>query len=334
MAEVYDTYENVSLEDFHEKIRPRNRPALLKGLCKDWPAVKKSQESKQALAEYIKDLAADRDYWYGQTLDANEDCFHYSSDMRGFNFQKIQCRLPNYIQTLVNEINNETQHSKALQGMLVQEFLPRFTQENPNPLLGPNNMALMWISNKSNVATHQDPYENIACVVAGTRRFTLFPPDQLPNLYIGPLHFTPAGNPISMVHLTKPDYEKYPRFAEAMRHAIAIDVHEGDAVYVPYHWFHHVASLEGLNILVNYWWSSARRDIGSPWDALMLSMLSIGNLPKEQRDSWRETFNNYVFYDEHPFSHIPPVAKNPVLEPAQEDIRNIKAFIIESIKKR
>ena len=64
--------------------------------------------------------------------------------------------------------------------------------------------------------THFDMSYNVACVVAGRRRFTLIPPEQLENMYIGPLEFTLAGPPISMVRLEAPDFVKFPRFRAAL----------------------------------------------------------------------------------------------------------------------
>ena len=43
--------------------------------------------------------------------------------------------------------------------------------------------------------------QNTTVVVAGRRRFTLFPLEQFDNLYLGPLDSTLAGQPISTVHL-------------------------------------------------------------------------------------------------------------------------------------
>ena len=77
-------------------------------------------------------------------------------------------------------------------------------------------MPRVWFGNRVTVQTHYDISSNIACVVAGRRRFTLFPPEQLVNLYVGPLEFTLAGQPISMVKLEQPDFERYPRFRQAL----------------------------------------------------------------------------------------------------------------------
>ena len=46
-------------------------------------------------------------------------------------------------------------------------------------------------------------------MVAGRRRFTLFPPEQVANLYIGPLDLTPAGQPVSLVDQAQPDLVRH-----------------------------------------------------------------------------------------------------------------------------
>src|SRR6185295_10671014 len=98
--------------------------------------------------------------------------------------------------------------------------------------------------NRTRIAAHHDLPDNLACVVAGRRRFTLFPPEQLNNLYVGPLDFTPAGQPISRVDIDTPDLETYPRFAEALNAARRAELGPGDAVYIPALWWHDVLSLE------------------------------------------------------------------------------------------
>ena len=75
----------------------------------------------------------------------------------------------------------------------------------------------LWLGNAIRVATHYDLMENIGVVVAGRRRFTLFPPDQLANLYMGPLELTPAGTPVSLVDPDAPDLARFPRFARRSR---------------------------------------------------------------------------------------------------------------------
>ena len=98
------------------------------------------------------------------------------------------------------------------------------------------------------VAAHFDFNDNIACVAHGRRRFMLFPPEQLENLYVGPLEFTPQGVPISLVDVHNPDLARYPRFERAVAAAQVAELEAGDAIFIPYMWWHSVRSLEPFNI--------------------------------------------------------------------------------------
>jgi len=53
--------------------------------------------------------------------------------------------------------------------------------------------ASLWIGNRTTVAAHWGMSNNIACPGASGRRFTVFPPNQVANLYPGPLEPTPGG---------------------------------------------------------------------------------------------------------------------------------------------
>src|SRR3546814_14192490 len=84
-------------------------------------------------------------------------------------------------------------------------FRSGWADANPLRLPAPDAVPRVWIGNATHVSTHYDVSSNLACVVAGRRRFTLFPPDQIANLYVGPLDVTMAGQPASMVDLAAPD---------------------------------------------------------------------------------------------------------------------------------
>ena len=126
------------------------------------------------------------------------------------------------------------------------------------PLVPAAAKPRLWIGNAAKVATHNDPIENVAVVAAGRRRFTLFPPSAEPDLYMGPHDPTPAGARISMVHVTAPDFERFPRFASALEVAQVAELLPGDAIFIPRDWYHHVEALDRFNVLVNYWWDSSK----------------------------------------------------------------------------
>ena len=58
-----------------------------------------------------------------------------------------------------------------------------------------------------------------------------------------------------MVDFANPDFEKYPRFREAIAAGQMAELEPGDAVFIPAMWWHHVEGLSAFNTLVNYWWS-------------------------------------------------------------------------------
>ena len=193
----------------------------------------------------------------------------------------------------------------------------------------------IWIGNRTCVAAHFDNTDNIACVVAGTRRFTMFPPDQISNLYVGPLDLTPAGQPVSLVDIRRPDLERFPRFAAALEVAEVAELGPGDAVYVPALWWHHVEALDDFNVLVNYWWREVPEFFDSPSSSLLHCLLTIKSLPPEQRARWKAVFDHLIFQTEAPaLEHLPPQVRGLFGELTQEKADRIRAMLIKSLSRR
>lgn len=309
-------YDSVDPRRFQEEIRPSGQPAVLRGLASEWPAVQAARRSDEDIVAYVKRYR--REGPVPALVGAPEigGRFFYTDDMRDFNFTRGTSPLDPFLDHLLSDRGNASPLAAAVQSQPIPELLPGFEQENRVELLGPEVVPRAWIGNRIRVAPHYDLLENIGVVVAGRRRFTLFPPDQIANLYVGPFELTPAGTPISLVDLEKPDLERFPRFAEAMETAQAAELEPGDAIYIPFHWWHGVDSLEPFNFFVNYWWNDAPAGIGSPYDALMYGFYALKALPPEQRAVWRMVFDHYVFCTNgDPAEHLPPHARG-VLGPA------------------
>ena len=145
--------------------------------------------------------------------------------------------------------------SVAVLSASVADCLPGFADENVLTALDKSVSPRIWMGNTITIPAHMDEPNNIACVVSGKHSVTLFPPDQLANLYIGPLEFTPAGAPISMVS-PDADFERFPRYRDALAAAQVAELEPGDALYIPAVWWHQVESVGKINILINYWWGS------------------------------------------------------------------------------
>jgi hypothetical protein len=239
--------------------------------------------------------------------------FFYNENLDGVNFLRQPQPVSSMMQRMLEERRAANPHSLYIQSAPIADYLPGFEAANTLRLAPQDARPRIWMGNRLTVQTHFDLNENIACVVAGRRRFTLFPPSQTPNLYPGPFELTLAGPPVSMVQLETPDFDRFPRFREALAHAVVAELDPGDAIYIPYFWWHHVRALEDFNVLVNYWFNDAPRDLGSPYDALLHALLSIRDLPRPQREAWRTMLDYYVFRDYgDPVEHLPPHARGPL----------------------
>lgn len=327
-------YHSVDRRILDEEIRPARQPAVLRGVGADWPAVQAGKRSAEEALRYLAGFEPTRDVQVLIGAPEIQGRFFYKPDMSGLNFTLGEVPLRTFFERLVRDQGAEHPFSLALQSDVIPELLPGFVEANHTPLVDPAVQPRIWIGNRIQVAPHYDLMENVGVVVAGRRRFTLFPPEQLPNLYMGPIELTPAGTPVSLVDLSNPDLDRFPRYAEAAAHAQSAVLEPGDGIYIPFHWWHGVDSLDRINAFVNYWWNVAPKGLGGPYDLLLHALFAIRSLPAEQREVWRMVFDQFVFTaEEDPVSYLPPHAKG-VLGPVDPERRErMRATLKEVVRK-
>ena len=279
----------VTPQDFQGEIYPRARPVVMRGAASEWPIVRAARGGDAAT--YLQDMATDIDV---AVLSAGEGIggrFFYSDDMRGFNFTRGKAALR---QVLKGFAIGAEEGARYIESAPADTLFEGFRAANALPHAPASIEPLIWIGNGVTVPIHYDLSQNLAVVAAGRRRFTLFPPQQVGNLYMGPMEHTPSGTPVSMVRTHAIDDDRFPRFREAEAHAMVADLEPGDAIFVPYMWWHQVESSGPLGVLVNYWWNEYDV-LGSPLDAMMHAMLTIRDMPPPMRSAWQAMFAHLVF---------------------------------------
>ena len=328
-------WRDVDRATFRDEIVPRYGPAVLRGLARDWPAVAAAAQSDEAVCDHLAgfDRGAPVEAFVGPPEIRGR--YFYRDDMRGFNFERRTGRFGEVLRYVLGVSRADPAPGVYVGAAAIPECLPGFADSNRLSLLDPAEaVPRIWIGNRSVVSAHFDLSDNIACVVAGRRRFTLFPPDQLPNLYVGPLDFTMAGQPASMVSVTEPDFDKFPRFREALAAAMVAELEPGDAIYIPALWWHHVEALSPFNILVNYWWDDAPAEAGSPFEAMVHAILSVSSLPTERREAWRGLFDHYVFRrGGDPVPHLDPSHRGILGEPTAQLRQRIRQFLLRGLSR-
>jgi hypothetical protein len=309
-------------------------PVVLRGLVSGWPAVQAGLASEQGADEYLRKFYRDATVVAFLGAPGIEGRFFYNEDLSGFNFCPVHARLDQILGELADHRHDAEPPAIYVGSTTVETCLPGFREQNDVNLGSRDALASVWIGNRTRIAAHYDLPDNLACVAAGHRRFTLFPPSQLRNLYVGPLDFTPAGQAISLVDFRHPDLAKFPRFAEAMEHAQVAELGPGDAIFIPSMWWHHIEALDSFNVLVNYWWRQSPGYMDTPTNALMLALMSVRDLPREQRAAWQELFRHYVFEaDEETSAHIGKEAQR-VLAPLDDNTaRALRAQLIKKMNR-
>lgn len=245
-------------QQFRDEIVSQGRPAILRGIASNWPLVAVAREDPHRAIALLAAHATDAPVDILRAGPEEEGRFHYRPDGRSLNFVRGQASLRAFLAALQEHEARDRPYAIVAQGLVADRYVAGFAKAHPMPLAPDSAEPRLWIGNAAKVATHNDPVDNIAVAATGRRRFTLFPPEAEANLYMGPAHPTPAGTPVSMVHVTAPDLDRFPLFESALESAQQAELAPGDAIFIPKNWFHHVEALERFNVLVNFWWDAAK----------------------------------------------------------------------------
>lgn len=326
-------WRDVDLRTFREEIMVRDRPAVLRGLAADWPLVQAGRTSAQALLTYVR--SRDPGHALRTLVGAPQikGLFFFRDDLTGLNFEYSNSTLHAALGSLLTQAQHPDPPAILIPAAPCEAFA-QIASENTLSILDKPAISRLWLANQVTTATHFDMSDNVHCVAAGRKRFTFFPPEQLPNLYVGPLDLMWAGLPTSLVKVAEPDLVRFPRFADAWAVAETAELEPGDAVYIPNLWWHNVESLEAVNLSLNYWWFDGPRGGAEPFAAMAHALLAITALSPSRREHWRRIFDHYVFQTQgDPVPYLPAERRGILgpLTPALEDY--LRTQLIRSLTK-
>ena len=343
-----ETLEGISCGEIPPEILSANRPVVLKGLVDHWPLVEEARRSPAAAVDYLVS------HYNGKPCLVNfgrremEGRYFYDEDVRTLNYDTLRAPIDEVLVKILQTLEpddasdpDNPYHSYYISSTSVDGHLPGLRKDNDLEIprqeraypVAPPQMKI-WIGNRSVASCHYDALDNIACCVAGRRRFTIFPPEQFPNLYFGPLDLTPGGQAISMVDFANPDFERFPRFRDALAAGYVAELEPGDAIYIPSMWMHHVEGLSPFNILVNYWWDDAPLYTGSGMNALYHGILTLRDKPEHEKEGWRQLFEYYVFGPgDRAGEHLPEQARGVLGKLDNNSARQLRAMLINKLNR-
>lgn len=322
-------------DDFPPSMLNSTQPLVLKNFAAKWPLVIAGQQSAREAADYIRGFYSSIPVNACIADPSANGRIFYNKTMDGFNYHASKVDLNVALDKLLQHLQDPDAPGMYVGSTEINRWLPGLAECNTTALPDLNPLTSIWIGNQTRIAAHYDFPNNIAVSAVGRRRFTLFPPEQIKNLYVGPIEFAPGGQAISLVDFEQPDYQQYPKFKHAVAAAQVAELDAGDALFIPSMWWHHVQALDAFNVLVSHWWRDSPAFMGRPNNALSLAILSLRNLPPEQRQAWKHLFDHYIF-DHQPedLDHIPTNAQSMLNQPLDElTARQLRADIINKLKR-
>lgn len=308
--------EIADYEGFLRRVAEPCHPVVIRQLVSDWPVVRNAQSSPARFRDYVAqfDSGTLAEAFVGEAPIAGK--FYYNEALTGFNFDRRRMAFGEALNHIISGIGQAGGPSMYLGSLSIDDYLPGFTAQNALSIVSPAASARIWLGHESNVSAHYDSLDNLACVVSGKRRFTLFSPEVTDRLYMGPIDFTMAGQPVSLAAAAGGEDPRYPRFREVRNQAQIAELLPGDAIYIPKLWWHQVEATSPFNVLVNYWWD-AFATADAPSLGLLLSLITIAERPPQERLAWKAFFDHYVFRSNgHPLAHLPEEQRG-VLGPLQ-----------------
>lgn len=328
-------FQDIDFDAFVQK----GFPGIFKGALNDCPLVMAGKQSDEAAMSHLQSFDSERPLLY-YTADANANTrFFYTKEMDGFNYTTAHASLAEFFERLSVEKNESTGTSFYVGSAELDDYFPDLLSNDGLKLSGeifekhPASIGI-WLGNKTTAATHYDVSNNIAACVAGRRRFTLFPPEQISNLYPGPLEPTPGGQVVSMVDLSAPDFDKFPNASKALEQGEVAELEAGDILVYPAMWWHQVEALNDFNVLINYWWNTVPSFVDDPMNTLLHGLLSLRDRPDSEKNAWRALFDFYVFGDaDKPRRHLPEKAWGALGNLDSASARRLRAKLLNKFNR-
>jgi hypothetical protein len=299
--------------DLFAEIEASNVPAVFLGAVKDWPAQALWDPSKGGL-QHVKDLAGSAMVQAMATTAGS----NFYGDIRGH--ERVPISFGAFVDLAEKSLTSGMHENDQDMPMSFDEVgvtdREQYLAENtsgfqlylaqvgiynqdggafpplaalmgdfaiPDFLAKPVQNINLWMSvNGSRSSTHYDPYQNLLCVVAGSKRVKLWPPSAAPTLYPLPIYGEASNH--SAVDFVNPDLATYPRFREALEAYETVTLDVGDALFIPEGWYHQVDSAN-VTIAVNFWWESeSSAKLGTHMDAYLLRrvLANLVDLEKEK----------------------------------------------------
>ncbi|WP_394843874.1 cupin-like domain-containing protein [Pendulispora brunnea] len=226
----------LTADEFHERFLDRNLPIVLTDQVPRWPA------SRRWSIDYLIEKFGNRPV----AANLHDDGMHtgHHVTLRQTTLKSVLMPMPD-----APKLHSLVVHVLKLAPYLIPDFsIP--TVVSPSEV----QSSGFWIKPKTTTSgLHFDHQNGLLGVVRGRKRILMFSPDQVEQMYPCPireLEDEMKRNWSSIRNVFNPDYERFPRLAEAICHEVILD--EGEMLFIPKFWWHAVEHVVDMTISVNF----------------------------------------------------------------------------------
>ncbi len=218
--------QNITKAEFIEHYYKPQKPVLIEGLTKNWPA-----HEKWTL-NYIQDRAKDQivPLYDNEPAKGKESVYAPVKEMKLYDYIEILKIRPTDLRIFFFDILKKM--PELLKDFSYPDIGLKFFKKLPTLFFG---------GGKSKVFMHYDI--DLPDIVHfhfdGDKSVTLFSPEQTKYLYKVPFSI----HNIDKIDMDNPDFDKYPALQYAM--GVQADMKHGDALYMPSGYWHYIKYLNG-----------------------------------------------------------------------------------------
>ncbi|HWB81780.1 MAG TPA: cupin-like domain-containing protein [Nannocystaceae bacterium] len=247
-----------SPEQFWSEAFVAQLPVIWRGALADHPLVELGRRGPEAFLGELAARAGRNPVTVTSAMPASSGRMGYGEG-RWADWASRETNFATFASDVIHELKADTGHTLYLQSATVRECLPELAPITKLWLTDESRMldlrTQLWIgSGGQRIPVHRDESHSIAAMAAGAKDFLLFPPEQLHNLHTTARRMQADGDPMrSAADPRNPDYQRYPRFADAMKTMYVAHLEPGDVMFLPAHWWHAVDSF-GFNAMFNARW--------------------------------------------------------------------------------
>ena len=218
--------KNISKADFIEQYYKPQKPVLIEGLTKEWPAYEKWK------LDYIQERAGEQivPLYDNEPAKDKESVYAPKKEMKLYDYIEILKTQPTDLRIFFYEILKKM--PELLKDFEYPDIGLKFFKKLP---------ALFFGGGKSKVFMHYDidlP-DSMHFHFDGHKSVTLFSPQQTKYLYRVPYSI----HNLEAIDMDTPDFKKYPALQYA--EGIQADMKHGDALFMPSGYWHYIKYLDG-----------------------------------------------------------------------------------------